>query len=44
MTVRKAGAIGFGAVVLSAMLAHLSVAAGPVPPFRLSAICLRSAG
>ncbi len=44
MTVRKASAIGFGAVALWAMLALLSVAAGPVPPFQLSAICFTIGG
>jgi hypothetical protein len=44
MTVRKASAIGFGAVVLWAMLALLSVAADPVPPFQLSAICFTIGG
>ena len=35
----RATAIGFGAVLLWAALAVLTVAAGAVPPFQLTAAC-----
>jgi drug/metabolite transporter (DMT)-like permease len=40
----RATAIGFGAVLLWALLALLTVAVGPVPPFQLSAICFAIGG
>jgi drug/metabolite transporter (DMT)-like permease len=41
---RRATAIGFGAVLLWAMLALLTVAVGRVPPFQLSAVCFTIGG
>ena len=40
----RATAIGFGAVLLWALLALLTVAVGPVPPFQLSAVCFAIGG
>jgi drug/metabolite transporter (DMT)-like permease len=40
----RATAIGFGAVLLWALLALLTVAVGPVPPFQLSAFCFAIGG
>lgn len=36
--------LGFGAVLMWALLALLSVGAGPVPPFQLSALCFAIGG
>ena len=44
MTRARATAIGFGAVSLWALLALLTVAVGPVPPFQLSAVCFAIGG
>lgn len=44
MTRRQATGIGFGAVLLWALLALLTVAVGPVPPFQLSAVCFAIGG
>jgi drug/metabolite transporter (DMT)-like permease len=44
MSRRRATAIGFGAVLLWSLLAVLTVEAGPVPPFQLSALCFAIAG
>jgi drug/metabolite transporter (DMT)-like permease len=41
---QRATATGFGAVLLWATLALLTVAVGPVPPFQLSAICFALGG
>jgi drug/metabolite transporter (DMT)-like permease len=41
---RRATLTGFGAVLLWAMLALLTVAVGPVPPFQLSAVCFAIGG
>jgi drug/metabolite transporter (DMT)-like permease len=40
----RATAVGFGAVLLWATLALLTVAVGPVPPFQLSAVCFALGG
>ncbi|MFT3972038.1 MAG: EamA family transporter [Amaricoccus sp.] len=40
----RATAIGFGAVLLWALLALLTVAVGTVPPFQLSAVCFAIGG
>jgi drug/metabolite transporter (DMT)-like permease len=40
----RATAIGFGAVLLWALLALLTVRAGPVPPFQLAALCFLIGG
>ena len=39
MTRNRATLTGFGAVLLWSLLALLTVAVGPVPPFQLSAVC-----
>lgn len=44
MSRARATAIGFGAVLLWALLALLTVAVGPVPPFQLSAVCFAIGG
>lgn len=44
MTRRQATGIGFGAVLLWSLLALLTVAVGPVPPFQLSAVCFAIGG
>jgi drug/metabolite transporter (DMT)-like permease len=44
MSRSRATAIGFGAVLLWALLALLTVAVGPVPPFQLSAMCFAIGG
>ena len=44
MSRARATAIGFGAVLLWALLALLTVAVGPVPPFQLSAVCFTIGG
>lgn len=44
MSTGQATAVGFGAVLLWALLAALTVAAAPVPPFQLSALCFGIGG
>ena len=44
MTRARATLIGFGAVLLWALLALLTVATGDVPPFQLTAICFGIGG
>lgn len=44
MSRARATTIGFGAVLLWALLALLTVAVGPVPPFQLSAVCFAIGG
>ena len=44
MTREKATAIGFGAVLLWALLAVLTVASAPVPPLLLNALCFAVGG
>ncbi|MFO1144818.1 MAG: DMT family transporter [Amaricoccus sp.] len=39
MTRKGATLVGFGAVLLWSLMALLTVAVGPVPPFQLSAVC-----
>ncbi len=44
MPAGRATLIGFGAVLLWALLALLTVRAGPVPPFQLAALCFTIGG
>jgi hypothetical protein len=44
MTRGKATAIGFGAVLLWALLALFTVGSAPVPPFQLNAVCFAIGG
>lgn len=44
MTRARATAIGFGAIALWSLLAALTVAVGPVPPFQLTAMCFALGG
>lgn len=44
MTRGRATAIGFGAVAMWSLLALLTIGAGPIPPFQLTAMCFTIGG